>query len=123
MTPEIEKLKALIEPLLDNFDWEAVLKCMSTLDHKWRTPPTELHDGELYYEAPQFPTFNRLRTTARGLLQSVAAGREGDTTETGGLIAMRSYQGIRLLYCPVEGDEELEEESETTTQCESHDSN
>jgi len=76
-----------IDEVMDHFDFEKVHKVMVAIDWHWATS----EDGGTPYPY-------EIRKTARSLLKDAAAGDDGSTVATGGLVAERlTYENYSYL--------------------------
>lgn len=75
--PAPKSFTDLIEPVINDFDFEKVNRCMKLLDWQWAGSNEPLG----------VPTIDRMRATARGLLTSVVSSKNSCYSQTGGFCA------------------------------------
>mgnify|MGYP000430049192 CR=1 FL=1 len=94
-----------IEYILNNFDFDKVLKTMTFLDWKW-------HSVDL----PSVPSIIQMKETARCLLSDLSNHDDKDTwmIGTGGFTAIKAYGHLNLFFNVAEmsWDQDLNDENE-----------
>lgn len=81
--------KRKVEEVLDGFDFDEMVRIMYLTEHKWRSK-----NGRDMY----FPDAERIKTTARSLLEGVAESDELHINSSGGLSATCTGESLSLSY-------------------------
>lgn len=85
-------MKDKIEQVMDGFDFEKVYQVMKLLDWQWENPDN----------LGAIPGIERLKATARRLLQEVAEDRDFSRHSTGGFYATKHEDGELALEFLIE---------------------
>lgn len=81
-------MKEKIEQIMSEFDFEKVAKAMASVNWTW------------WDTAPQTPSVDRLRSTARSLLEGCVRGDEPThSISTGGFYARKENGELSLDFC------------------------